>query len=52
MTCDFVSSSSNESCCLWCGPSLPVRDVLDMYQRITGKELDLSDKDPNAAATE
>lgn len=29
-----------------------VRDVLDMYKRITGKELDLSDKDPNAAATE
>jgi Rab GDP dissociation inhibitor len=27
-----------------------VRDVLDMYKRITGKDLDLSDKDPNAAA--
>jgi len=29
-----------------------VRDVLDMYKRVTGKELDLTDKDPNAAAAE
>ena len=29
-----------------------VRDVLDMYRRVTGKQLDLSQIDANEAATE